>query len=65
MKPLQPLRIADVGLATGRMFGVTGIDQKHLDSALLKQFENRNPVNAGRFHRHCPDAAFREPVGQP
>ena len=30
-----------------------------------EQLEQRDPVDAGRFHRHRPDPARRQPIGQP
>ena len=65
VKPLQPLRIAHVRLATGNMLGVTCIDQNYLKAALVEQFKNRDPVDAGRFHDDRLDPAFRKPISQP
>ena len=47
MKPLQPLSVADVGLATGDMLGIARVDQKDLKAALVQQFEDRDPINSG------------------
>src|ERR1035437_8143954 len=46
------------------MLGVTCIDQKHLKAALVEQFKNRHPVDAGRFHDDRLDPAFRKPISQ-
>ena len=65
MKPLQPLRIADVGLASGHVLGIARIDKEDNKATGIEQLENWNPVNAGRFHDDGLDATFREPVHQP
>ena len=64
MEPLQPLRIADIGLAPRHVLGIAGIDKKHCEPACIEKLENWNPVNAGRFHDDGLDAAFRKPVSQ-
>jgi hypothetical protein len=65
MKPLQPLSIADVGLASGHVLGVARIDQNYLKATGVEQLEDRDPVDAGRLHNDRLDAAFRKPVHQP
>jgi hypothetical protein len=65
MNPLQPLCIADVRLASGHVLGITRIDEEHRKAAGIKEFEDRNPVDAGRFHDDRLDAAFGEPIHQP
>ena len=45
VEPLDPLRIIDVGLATGHGFGVAGIDQHDLQAARLQDLVDRNPVD--------------------
>jgi hypothetical protein len=47
------------------MLGVTCVNQKHLNATLVEQFEDRNPIDSGRFHDDCLNPAFREPIGQP
>lgn len=46
------------------MLGVPRVDEQHLNLTLFKQFEDRDPVNAGGFHYYRVDAAFFEPIGQ-
>jgi hypothetical protein len=46
----QPLNIADIGLATRDVLGVTGVDQHHFEAALIENLERRNPVDTGRLH---------------
>ena len=58
MKPLQPLRIADVGLASGYVLGIARIDKEHSKATGVEEFEDRNPVHAGRLHDDRLDAAF-------
>ena len=50
MEPLQPLGIADIGLAPRHVLGVTRVDKKHGEPPFIEKLENRNPVDAGRFH---------------
>src|SRR5665811_1083787 len=47
------------------MLGVTCVDQNYLKAALVEQFKNRDPVDAGRFHDDRLDPAFRKPISQP
>ena len=61
MKPLQPLRVADVGLASGHVLGIARIDKEHREATGVEKLEDRNPVDAGRFHDDRLDAAFRKP----
>jgi hypothetical protein len=65
MEPLQPLGIADIGLAARHVLGVTRADKKHSERPCIEKLENRNPVDAGRFHDDGLDAAFRKPVNHP
>jgi hypothetical protein len=65
MEPLQPLRIADIGLAPRHVLGVPRVDKKHGKPPGIEKLENRNPVDAGRFHDDSLDAAFKKPVDQP
>lgn len=65
METLQPLRIADIGLAPGHVLGIARVDKEHSKPPGIEKLENRNPVDAGRFHDDRLDAAFRKPVYQP
>ena len=65
VQTLQPLRVADVGFPPRHVLRVPGVDHHHLEPALFEDFEDRNPVNAGRFHDHRLDPAPGEPVRQP
>ena len=64
MKPLQPLRIADIGLASGHVLGIARIDDEHSKTTGVEEFENRNPVDAGQLHNDCLDATFCKPIHQ-
>ena len=65
VQPLNPLAIEHVGLGSARgVLRLPWIDQINLEAAPLEQLEQRNPVNAGRFHSHAGDAALLQPVGQ-
>ncbi len=58
MQALQPLGIADVGLATRHVLGVARVDQNHLEAWLLQDLEHRNPVDPGRLHGDRLDPAL-------
>ncbi len=65
MQALQPLAIESIGFrAAGGALGLAGIDQQDLQAPRLQEFEQGNPVDAGRFHGDGGDAAVDEPVGQ-
>jgi hypothetical protein len=65
MKPLEPLRIADIALASGHVLGIARIDEEHRKATGVEQLENRNPIHAGRLHNDRLDAAFCKPIHQP
>jgi hypothetical protein len=46
------------------VLGIAGIDQQHLEAALIKDLESRNPVDAGGLHDHRPHPALSKPVGK-
>jgi hypothetical protein len=46
------------------VLGIAGIDQHHLETALLKDLVGRNPVDAGGLHGDRPHSAALEPIGQ-
>jgi hypothetical protein len=47
MQLLQPLAIKDVALSAGNILDMTGVDQSDFKTMALKEFKDRNPVNAG------------------
>lgn len=65
---LQTLRcfsIEHVALGPARgMPRLAWLDQQHLETARLEQLEQRDPVDAGRFHNNGSDVAGPQPVGQ-
>src|SRR5258705_13916690 len=61
---LEPLTIKDIRLAAGDVLNVARIDQLYFESTSLEQFEQRDPVNTSRFHRHGSDATLLQPSGQ-
>src|SRR3954447_26133401 len=65
MEPLQPLRIADIGLAPRHVLGIARVDKKYGKSPGIEKLENWNPVDDRRFHDDGLDAAFSKPVDQP
>jgi hypothetical protein len=44
---------------------IAGIDKEHSKAAGVEKLVDRNPVDAGRFHRDGLDAAFCKPNCQP
>jgi hypothetical protein len=64
VQTLNPLGVEHVGLGPGPATReLPRLDQPDLEAARLQQLEKRNPVNAGRFHRHRGHAARAEPRG--
>ena len=61
---LQPLAVKYIQFTPRDVLGVARINQQNGKATRLKQFEQRNPVPPGRFHRHRVHAAGRQPVGQ-
>src|ERR1700722_8791047 len=62
MKPLEPLRVADVSLTSGHMLGIARIDEEDSKATGIEELENRNPIHAGRFHNDRLDATLREKI---
>jgi hypothetical protein len=59
---LQPLAVADVGLASRHVLHMTRVDQTDLHPACLQNLKQRYPVDSGRLHGHCLDSTLLEPV---
>ncbi|MDW8101241.1 MAG: hypothetical protein RML36_17365, partial [Anaerolineae bacterium] len=54
---LNPLAVEDVGfVASGEAAGEVAADEAAMNAALLQDFEERNPVDAGGFHGDGLDA---------
>ena len=64
MQLLDPLAVEDVGLATGDILDVTGVDEEDLKATLLEDLKGGDPVDAGGLHGHGVDATGQEPIGQ-
>jgi len=47
------------------VLGIACIDEEHSKATGIEEFEDRNPVDAGRFHDDRLDATFCEPIHQP
>jgi hypothetical protein len=60
---LRPVHRGEHALIYALM-GMTRLDQQHLKTARLEQLEQRDPVNAGRFHDDRSDVAGGQPIGQ-
>jgi hypothetical protein len=61
---LQPLAVQHVGLAARDVLDVAGVDQHDGEAARFQKLEQRDPVHAGRLHRHRVHTTGREPIGQ-
>jgi hypothetical protein len=48
VKPLQPLRITDVGLASGDVLGIARIDNEYRKATSVEELNDRDPIDAGR-----------------
>ena len=59
----EPLRVLDVGLASGDLLDVPGVDEHQLE-AVLEHRPHRLPVHAGRLHRDLLDPERLKPVAQ-
>jgi hypothetical protein len=46
------------------MLGIAGVDQDHLEPALVQDLEDRDPIDAGGLHGHCEHSTVLEPVCQ-
>src|SRR4029077_14210285 len=49
VKPLQPLRITDVGLASGDVLGIARIDKEYRKATSVEELKDRDPIDAGRL----------------
>jgi hypothetical protein len=61
---LQPLTVEHVGLAPRHVLHMPGIDQIDAEAPALQQFIERDPIDAGGFHRHRIYRAGSQPLGQ-
>jgi hypothetical protein len=59
---LQPATILHVAFTARHVLGASGVDQHHLEARRFELLEQRNPVDARRFHRHGFNAAAFEPL---
>ena len=64
MQLLQPPAILHVAFTARHVLGASGIDQQHLKARFFERLEQRNPVDARRFHRHGFNPAAFEPLHQ-
>jgi hypothetical protein len=61
---LEPLGIVPVRLASRHGLDMPRIDEVRRDSMLLKQLEDRHPIDPGRFHGDRVNVAGDQPVHQ-
>jgi hypothetical protein len=59
----QPRRIADVGLASGDLLDVSGVDQ-HQREVVLEHMPDGLPEHAGRLHHNPLDTISGQPVAK-
>ena len=52
----DPLAVGDIALAAGHVLEMPGVDEQHLEAARLEDLVDRDPVDAGGFHRHARHA---------
>ena len=52
-------------LPAGEVLHVPRVHEDHVEAAGVEDLEDRDPINARRFHRHVCHATRREPVGRP
>jgi len=64
MKLLQPLGVVVVRLTARHDFEVARIDQVDADGGRLEHLVDRDPVDAGRFHRDGIDVVVEQPGHQ-
>ena len=64
MKLLDPLAILNIRFTTGDIFEMMSIDEFDIKAAVIKDFKDGYPVDAGGFHGDGGDAAGREPIGE-
>lgn len=61
---LEPLTVQDVGFAPWKTLDSRGADQTALQPLGFQGLEDRDPVDACRFHGHGLDVVRHQPVGQ-
>jgi len=61
---LEPLAVLHIALSAGHVLDVAGVDQANLETAILEDLEQRDPVDPGSLHGHGGDATVFDPVGQ-
>jgi hypothetical protein len=59
----QPLRVRDVGLASGHVLDVPRVAQRQLE-IVLEDRPDRQPEHAGSLHRHVRHAERGKPIRQ-
>src|SRR5260370_24622803 len=64
MQILNPLAVRHVTFAARNIRCVLRIYKKYLEATRLKNLIERNPIYAGRLHRHCLHPALLQPAGQ-
>ena len=60
----DPFAVGDITLSAGEVLHVPSVDEDHLEAARVEDLKDRDPVDAGGFHRHVCHATRGEPVGE-
>ena len=60
----QPLAIRHITLPAGDILEVPRVHEQDLEAARFEDLVDRDPIDAGRFHRHARHATRGEPVGE-
>jgi hypothetical protein len=63
VQALQPLRVVDIALAARNSLALARVGQDDRQATILQDLVDRDPIHAGRFHRHGLDSRRHEPVG--
>ena len=64
MQITEPFAIRHIALPAGDILDVAGVHQEDREAAGLEDFIERNPIDAGGFHRDTRHPAGGEPVGE-